>query len=209
MVSCSTSNEVASNRSIQKRKYTKGYFFDFNKKLREARGTDLVVENIPDDALPVVDENSDKRPISNETVSIEQEVEKSEINYLNTPGQDLSERKTNQTNELAEKDTKSIDGKVKYSSEDGKGEKELTNINEGPIKNSVKQRIVTKKIKQNSGSSEVELILLVILALLLPWLAVGLYTGWDITYTLIAVLLWLLFWLPGIIFAFLVIFDVI
>ena len=33
MVSCSTSNEVASNRSIQKRKYTKGYFFDFNKKL--------------------------------------------------------------------------------------------------------------------------------------------------------------------------------
>ena len=67
---------------------------------------------------------------------------------------------------------------------------------------------MTKKEK-NSKNSQVAMILLVILAFLLPWLAVGLYTDWDVTLTVISVILWLLFWVPGIVFALLVIFDVI
>lgn len=79
-----------------------------------------------------------------------------------------------------------------------------------------KLREVVKKVRQlkneqkkNSNSSDAMIILLIILAIILPWLAVGIHTGWDALLTLISVLLWLLFWLPGIIFALLVIFDVI
>jgi uncharacterized membrane protein YqaE (UPF0057 family) len=82
------------------------------------------------------------------------------------------------------------------------------------LKQSLKaQKKISKERKSNglsgSGMSEVAMILLVILAIILPWLAVGLYTGWDTMLTLVSVLLWLLFWIPGIVFAFLVIFDVI
>lgn len=66
-----------------------------------------------------------------------------------------------------------------------------------------------KKKTSNGLSSSVPLVLLIILAILLPWLAVGLYTDWDLMYTLLALLLWFLGILPGIIFAFLVIFDVV
>jgi uncharacterized membrane protein YqaE (UPF0057 family) len=72
------------------------------------------------------------------------------------------------------------------------------------------KKISKEKRKSSNGfSSSVPLVLLIILAIILPWLAVGLYTDWDLTFTLIAFFLWLLFLLPGIIFAFLVIFDVI
>jgi len=82
------------------------------------------------------------------------------------------------------------------------------------LKQSLKaQKKISKERKSKglsgSGMSEVAMILLVILAILLPWLAVGLYTDWDVMYTLLAVLLWILGILPGIIFAFLVIFDVV
>ncbi|OIQ37493.1 MAG: hypothetical protein BM555_00795 [Crocinitomix sp. MedPE-SWsnd] len=82
------------------------------------------------------------------------------------------------------------------------------------LKQSLKaQKKISKERKSKglsgSGMSEVAMILLVILAIILPWLAVGLYTGWDTMLTLVSVLLWLLFWIPGIVFAFLVIFDVI
>ena len=75
------------------------------------------------------------------------------------------------------------------------------------------QKKISKERKSKGlsgmGKSEVAMILLVILAIILPWLAVGLYTGWDTMLTLVSILLWLLFWIPGIVFAFLVIFDVI
>jgi uncharacterized membrane protein YqaE (UPF0057 family) len=67
---------------------------------------------------------------------------------------------------------------------------------------------ISKKENKSNGSS-VPMILLVILAFLLPWLAVGLHTNWDTMLTVISVILWLLFWVPGIVFALLVIFDVI
>ena len=70
--------------------------------------------------------------------------------------------------------------------------------------------ITKKKTKSSSkGGSSVPFVLLIILAILLPWLAVGLHTGWDLTLTLVSFLLWLLFVVPGIVFALLVIFDVI
>ncbi|MBI1835801.1 MAG: YqaE/Pmp3 family membrane protein [Flavobacteriia bacterium] len=53
------------------------------------------------------------------------------------------------------------------------------------------------------------LILLVLLCFLIPPIAVGLKTNWDLTKLLISIILTLLFLVPGVIYALLVVFDVI
>lgn len=93
---------------------------------------------------------------------------------------------------------------------------EVTEMTISKKREKIKMRDVVKKVrsikkqkKSNSGNSSVPMVLLIILAILLPWLAVGLHTGWDTMLTLVSFLLWLLFVVPGIVFALLVIFDVI
>lgn len=63
-------------------------------------------------------------------------------------------------------------------------------------------RQVRKEMRRaKKAGEEIPMVLLYVLAVLLPWLAVGLYTNWGIE-TVWAVLLWLCFWIPGIIYAF-------
>jgi uncharacterized membrane protein YqaE (UPF0057 family) len=62
---------------------------------------------------------------------------------------------------------------------------------------------LTKEVKRNSFATPK--ILLYILALLIPWLAVGLATDWEGKKIGICLLLTLLFLLPGIIYAFIVV----
>lgn len=75
------------------------------------------------------------------------------------------------------------------------------------------KQIVSKKAikkalnqEQNNASDE-RLILLVILAILIPFIAVGIVTNWEVGPVLISILLSLLFWIPGIIYALIVVFN--
>jgi uncharacterized membrane protein YqaE (UPF0057 family) len=68
---------------------------------------------------------------------------------------------------------------------------------------------IKQNTTKNSSSSEVNMVLLVILAILLPPLAVFFKEGSIGTNFWVDLLLCLLFWLPGVIFALLVILDVI
>lgn len=63
--------------------------------------------------------------------------------------------------------------------------------------------------KAKKGGFRAADVLLVILAIFIPWLSVGIYTGWDVKLTVITALLWILGWLPGVIFGMLVLFDVV
>jgi uncharacterized membrane protein YqaE (UPF0057 family) len=63
-----------------------------------------------------------------------------------------------------------------------------------------------KAVKNNSSMSDMD-ILLLILCFLIPFLAVGLATDWDVTKVLICLILSLLFWVPGIIYALLVVLN--
>jgi len=123
---------------------------------------------------------------SDQEVGIDQEVAKNEKDAEKTTGFDAHERENVATQKVSKKRSK------------------------------IKMRDVVKKVRQakkqqknNSHSADLMMILLILLAILLPWLAVGIYTGWDTKLTLISIILWLLFVVPGIIFALLVIFDVI
>lgn len=81
------------------------------------------------------------------------------------------------------------------------------------LKTKLAQKIIAKQAQkiaqQSNNNNEVDnKVLLVILAILLPWLAVLLYKGVGTEFW-ISLLLWFLFVLPGIIYALLVVLDVI
>jgi uncharacterized membrane protein YqaE (UPF0057 family) len=59
-----------------------------------------------------------------------------------------------------------------------------------------------KKLRKMGVKSDAPMILLYILAVLLPPVAVGIYTDWEAKPTLIDLLLTLIFWIPGIVYAF-------
>lgn len=63
-----------------------------------------------------------------------------------------------------------------------------------------------KASKNNSSLSDMD-VLLLILCFLIPFIAVGLATDWDVTKVLICLILSLLFWIPGIIYALLVVLN--
>jgi uncharacterized membrane protein YqaE (UPF0057 family) len=70
------------------------------------------------------------------------------------------------------------------------------------------KKLMDRSSESNQGGSDTDLILLVILAILLPPVAVFLKRGLDVMFW-ISLLLTLIFWFPGVIFALLVVFDAI
>ena len=86
------------------------------------------------------------------------------------------------------------------------------NTTEQDVQAPVKKKKVKQLVKKNSNvpaGGDAMFILAVILAILLPPLGVLVYTNIDWMKVLICLLLCLLFFLPGMIYALLVVFDVI
>lgn len=201
LASCSTSNDVVSGRGIQKRKYNDGYYISFGKKFNKTN-KDVKVEEVV---------------LSEETAeNIKVETTKGAENTTSTSPSVVPAS----NNEVIAPTTNNDASPVTTTSEIGTDENEISNQVEVLEEETVSykpgriysQKLIRTTVSENSGSaaaSSAPLILLIILAFLLPWLAVGIYTSWDVLYTVIAVLLWFLFWLPGIIFALLVIFGVV
>jgi uncharacterized membrane protein YqaE (UPF0057 family) len=69
-----------------------------------------------------------------------------------------------------------------------------------------RKKYVADKQAAKKGMSD-EMILLTILCFLLPFVAVGIKTNWDLMMVLVALLLSFLFFIPGVIFALLVVYD--
>jgi len=63
-------------------------------------------------------------------------------------------------------------------------------------------RAERKKMRKMGIKEKAPMVLLYILAVLLPPVAVGIYTNWEAKPTLIDLLLTLIFWLPGVVYAF-------
>lgn len=193
--SCVTSNEVAGNRGIQKRKYTKGFYFDNKGKIGggleennvakhelKSENTNAVVEA---EVMPSMEltttyqaENEVIAPVVNEVAVINEAPEASNPSFSNS---------TTEVKENLKNDKKVL------------GTKKVTNINE-------ELNLITPK-KATKASLEVsdDAILYYILAILIPFLAVGLVTDWDLTKVIICLILSFFFWLPGIIYALIVV----
>lgn len=134
------------------------------------------------------------------------ETETKELNNLKIA--DASIKKVESTNISINEVFESKTNSVKTSSDN-----QLNKLDAQEIKSNIKSnkkefKSLLKKAK-NSDLSDSELmeILLIILCIILPFIAVGIYTDWDLIKVLICLALCILFWLPGIIYAFLTIFD--
>lgn len=183
VTSCSTSNDVASNRGIQKRKYTKGYHIDN----RQINGQTEKVENQDETAL-----TSYQKQLLEESKTQNDNQELKESSALNeTP-------KNSTTSSIESNQTKTVNQKsstVKKQSDENvqsqQVEADLTdlNTNKKSSKKTIKNKVKAAKEKMSSpASSDVMTVLLVIIALFIPPLAVFLYEGATTRFWLILIL---------------------
>jgi uncharacterized membrane protein YqaE (UPF0057 family) len=187
--SCATSNDVASNRKIQKRKYNKGFFVDKNKTSfgvdRQVEMVQVIKENLKTTNAEV--EKSKTSIIDNELVS-------DEIVSINEVSITVNkEKEMGVVNAPAIREKSVLKHRVGMVD----GFKLVKRMN----------HVIKNQIPVKGFGGDEMLILLVILCFLLPFVAVGIKTDWDLVKVLIAIILSLLFWLPGIIYALLVVFD--
>jgi uncharacterized membrane protein YqaE (UPF0057 family) len=192
--SCSTSNDVVSNRKIQKRKYTKGFHVSDKNMSASLKGN-------KEEKTVVFKAEEDNNKVENITASIESVNNKNTIVEENTnaiPVVVVSEI-TEEANVASENIELTNDGDLTEK------EEALTFVSKKDVKTKTK---ISKK-ENNSNSSDGMLILLVILAFIIPFVAVGIKTDWDLMKVLICLLLSILLWLPGVIYALLIVLDVI
>lgn len=200
VVSCSTSNEVSHNSLIQKRKFTKGYHFSiFNKKIERNFSFQNQIDN---DQNQIENKKLFENNFDLATIDLEKE---NQVNFKEETYSDVS--LNNNTNTIYIKKNKKILSKKLT---------QITNYNKviKTQKNELNlpKNKITPHLKSNAFSREIHektlLIFLLILAFILPPLAVLFYTNLNWKKVLISLLLTLLWWLPGVFYAILVILEI-
>ena len=191
--SCRSSNNVVSNGLIQKRKYKKGFFFKSNKDLRvvreNAKEKNSVVVN--GENIEIYDGlSADISPSQDLTTSLAlgKEIQATKDLIPLGMGEVSIQTKLKETNSPQFISNTKTKNEVRTSSRE-----------------KIEQR---RKIDSNSTSADDRLILLVILAILIPPLAVFLARGIGTEFW-ISLILTLLFYFPGMIYSLLVVLDVI
>ena len=191
--SCGSSNNVVSNGLIQKRKYKKGFFFKSNKDLRVVR------ENAKEKNSVVV---------NGENIEIYDG-----LSANISPSQDLNTSLALGKERQATKDLIPLrieDVSIQRNSKETNSPQFISNTKtKNEVRTSSREKIEQRrKIDSNSTSADDRLILLVILAILIPPLAVFLARGIGTEFW-ISLILTLLFYFPGMIYSLLVVLDVI
>ncbi|MFN5982887.1 MAG: YqaE/Pmp3 family membrane protein [Fluviicola sp.] len=194
LYSCSTSNSVVSNRLVSKRKYTDG--FHYNGKVN-TKSSDNVAITEEKKATKSVLLTEDAKSLN----SVD-EVSKIEKNESVVLIENVVSTVATETTQVSTKSERSSSKKSMVVS---------TNEKQNTIQKTVKQDVkanknskaeIRKALKENRAGDDA--ILYIILCILLPFVAVGLATDWDLTKTLICLLLSILFWIPGVIYAFII-----
>lgn len=201
---CSTSNQVANNKLIQKRKYNKGVFIE--------RGNYAFLKK----------KNKQQAENSTETEYLSQSNSPQEtqtpVEVIETPIVNTTTDESIALNSQAAQIIETIDNPVQVT--EPKTEKK------SKIKQRVAEQLITKKAKAITKAIDTNIIeqqntetvsatepdpedatLYYILAVVIPWLAVGLVTDWDVNKVLINLLLTLLCVIPGIIHAIITVKD--
>lgn len=198
LVSCGTSNNVVNNGLFQKRKHTSGWFVKKNKGIQKKSANE---ENLAFEEIDKKEDSSKKGTLaisSDETPkTIQKTEERKESTITKARKKNKTVKKQSFANERSDFTAQSSIGNA--------SNKAITKF--GTEKEDFKIES-NRQDKNNSSSSDVPLILLVILCFLLPPLAVWLASR-DTTQLIISIILTILFILPGVIYALLVVFGVI
>ena len=207
--SCGSSNSVVSNSGISKRKYNKGFFFKPKSNFRTAKKDAKDVELKEEKSVAKVEKaelKKVKKAVKRSTVVESPAVETSRVAVVESNEVESTsfETETPFTSDALESVEGGLDWTVVENQPSATGE----SIEAMPIENRNKSNKKKTKVRQGYNADAI-FVLAVIFAILLPPLGVGIYTNIDWMKVLIAFLLTLLGVLPGVIYAVLVVFDVI
>ncbi len=199
LTACSTSNNVASNKLFQKRKYNKGWHVNSSKKIDKTTSSQTEEVVYAEELIKSDAEESTK----NNNILLAENKESHVEKLDNFKTEDLKQSKT--TNQSVGDNVAKASGLTDNTALNSEIiiEENHQNINES------KSKLITNSSNEapNSGS-DVGIVLLVILAILLPPLAVFLARGIGTEFW-ISLILTLFLWLPGVIYALLIVLDVI
>ena len=204
LASCGSSNNVVSNKLISKRKYSKGFHINKNGNYKNLNEDVAKNENVDktepkkfsDRTKSINKQQKVLRVESSETVPMTWQAEKSELTIgtaIAADGAYAFEVTVDEPVSVEDLDAADAAIEREHSKRD-------------------MRKSLRKKVKGSESSgwgADTIFILAVIFAILLPPLGVGIYTNIDWMKVLIALLLSILFVLPGMIYALLVVFDVI
>ena len=204
LASCGSSNNVVSNKLISKRKYSKGFHINKNGNYKNLNEDVAKNENVDktepkkfsDRTKSINKQQKVSRVESSETVPMTWQAEKSELTIgtaIAADGAYAFEVTVDEPVSVEDLDAADAAIEREHSKRD-------------------MRKSLRKKVKGSESSgwgADTIFILAVIFAILLPPLGVGIYTNIDWMKVLIALLLSILFVLPGMIYALLVVFDVI
>lgn len=185
---------ITASCSIEKRIHNSGYHITWNKVKNHADGekSDMARIKVKDH------KNKNFMNLENESIASNEEMKEHF---------DQVKFEDNQTQGNENKISKR---KIDLSSKNEITEKAVQNthsFSESFTKSAFKKSILLKKELKNSHGKKSDdgLILLYILAFILPFLAVGIVTDWDLKLVLISLLLMCLLWLPAVIFAIIIV----
>lgn len=190
--SCSTSNEVVGGGIFQKRKYNDGVYWNRTSNLKESSGKNEKGHDIFKDE------------------------EKSSVSLYNESTKDLTSFAVNQKVadeiQIDEANSSELNSSFilvdKNELPENNSSSQADNQKTSAIEKTKEYRNTAKKEnKRKNNKADDMFIIAVILALLIPPLGVAVHTNIDWTKVLICLLLTFLFFLPGMIYALLVVFD--
>ncbi len=182
---------LISSCSVQSRVYNKGFQVSLKKNHLDASNEEIV--SVKNDTYKVTDQlvlQSESFVATEISKTEEKEIVNNNVSSLINSEALFESNKTIKIKEVKNHDSFIVSKSVIKN-----------NLNQFRSKESV----IQKKVP-NKGMSD-EMILLTILCFLIPFLAVGLATDWDITKVLICLILSLFFWIPGVIYALLVVLN--
>lgn len=192
LYSCSTSNDVVSNGFFQKRKYQKGWHVNKTQKIKRNNKS----SKIEDVAF-------------RECNLVYNDVVKKEKSVVDVKADKLEARTTNKVDDFSFKGNnvvieKTNDNKVASSSENTEELVLVTNEELNVTQKEVNPA-TAKKVSGDTSSNGHSMLMLYLLAIFIPFVAVGLVTDWETDTVLISLLLSLLCYIPGVIHAFITI----
>jgi len=211
LASCSTSNSVVSNRLISKRKYTKG--FHINKKSDYKASKDAIAER-----EEVENKSYD---VTSTTTTTTTTTKKLSNDVVEIPPVQFKEIETIEESSVTEK-MLSKSNKLTVT-EEKQPQSQNQNV-EGDFQKTVSQKEIIESLKKSNSapSGDVMLVILIILAIIIPPLAVFIYEGATSRFwidLILAILGWGAFglfggvlWLAGlaaVIYALLIVLEVI
>ena len=194
LYSCSTSNSVVSNRLVSKRKYTDG--FHYNGKVNTKSSDNVAISEEKKTTKSVLLTEEVKSLNSVDEVS---KIEKNESVVLT---ENVVSTVATETTQVSTKSERSLSKKSMVVSSNEKQNTIQKTVKQDVKANKNSKAEIRKALKERNAGDMA--ILYIILCILLPFVAVGLATDWDLTKTLICLLLSILFWIPGVIYAFII-----